>query len=100
MPTFRTSLSGWFHGKSPARPPRQPPPLVPCLASAEVEEEAFFSWLNPAYLDPETQGRDPHHRTRRHELDCVLCSGEIQSQFEESSEISLSRSGVKEDWGH
>ena len=36
----------------------------------EMDEDEFYSWLNPSYLDPETQG-------------------DIQSKFEESSEISL-----------
>ena len=35
-----------------------------------MDEDEFYSWLNPSYLDPETQG-------------------DIQSKFEESSEISL-----------
>ena len=68
----RMSLSGWFLGSySPSSSPRQPPPPSPYLATVELEEDKFFSWINPSYLNPETQV-------------------DIQSQFENSSEISLS----------
>jgi len=67
----RLSLSGWFHGKVPARAKREPPPSVAASLPQELDEAEFYRWLNPAYLDPETQS-------------------DIQTQFEESSEISLS----------
>jgi len=66
----RLSVGGWFHGPTLPRPSRPLPLSSPCLACVEMEEDQFYSWLNPAYLDPETQG-------------------DIQSKFEESSEISL-----------
>jgi len=66
----RLSVGGWFHGPTLPRPPRPSPPSSPCLTCVEIDEDVFYSWLNPAYLDPETQG-------------------DIQSKFEESSEISL-----------
>ena len=68
----RMSLSGWFRGKSKPNPPRAILPPAPLLSSIELDEDQFFSWINPSYLDPQTQG-------------------DIQSQFEESSEISLSQ---------
>ena len=68
----RLSLSGWFHGKSTARQPRSALAPSPYLTSLDLEEEHFYAWINPAYLDPETQG-------------------DIQTQFEENSEISLSQ---------
>ena len=68
----RISLSGWFHGKSAARQPRSCPAPGPYLASRDLEEDQFYSWINPVYLHPETQG-------------------DIQAQFEENSEISLSQ---------
>ena len=49
------SLSGWFHGKSAPRPERASLPFSPYLPSADLDEEKFYSWINPAYLDPETQ---------------------------------------------
>jgi len=66
----RLSLSGWFHGKSIPRPERVIPQQLPCVGYSEVDEELFFSWINPLFLDPQNQS-------------------EIQSNFEESSEISL-----------
>ena len=67
----RLSLSGWYHGKVPARAKRESPPSVAASLPQELDEAEFYRWLNPAYLDPETQS-------------------DIQTQFEESSEISLS----------
>ena len=68
----RLSLSGWFHGKSAPRQPRSSLAPSPYLSSLDLGEEEFFSWINPVYLEPETQG-------------------EIQAQFEENSEISLAQ---------
>ena len=68
----RLSLSGWFHGKSAPRKPRSSLAPSAFLPSLDLEEDEFFSWINPVYLEPETQG-------------------EIQSQFEENSEISLAQ---------
>jgi len=66
----RLSLGGWFHGTTGPRPPRPPPPRVPCLRAGDIPEEDFFAWINPAYLAPDTQA-------------------EVQTKFEETSEISL-----------
>jgi len=66
----RLSLGGWFHGKSLPRPHRVPPEKEPCMAHQEISEEEFFSWVNPIYLDVNTQS-------------------EVQTKFEETSEISL-----------
>jgi len=66
----RLSVGGWFHGPALPRPSRPLPPSSPLINYVEMEEDEFYSWLNPAYLDPETQG-------------------DIQTRFEESSEISL-----------
>ena len=67
----RLSLSGWFHGKSPVRNKREPPPSLAATSPQELDEAEFYRWMNPSYLDPETQS-------------------DIQTQFEESSEIGLS----------
>jgi len=75
----RLSLSGWFHGKSAPRKPRSSLAPSPYLTSLDLDEDQFFSWINPTYLDPETQG-------------------EIQSQFEENSEISLAQFLVGEQY--
>ncbi|XP_069822069.1 prolyl 3-hydroxylase OGFOD1 [Dendropsophus ebraccatus] len=66
----RLSVSGWFHGRSLARPPRclDPPPIrnphIPC------DHEILYEWINPAYLSYEYQSQ-------------------IQEEFEDSSEILL-----------
>jgi len=73
----RMSLSGWFHGKSAPRPERTSLPQSPYLPSVDLDEDTFYSWINPAYLNPETQG-------------------DIQTQFEDSSEISLNNFLVPE----
>jgi len=66
----RLSIGGWFHGPTLPRPSRTIPTSSPCIACLEIDEDQFYSWINPSYLDPETQG-------------------DIQTKFEESSEISL-----------
>jgi len=67
---IRLSLGGWFHGKSLPRPQRAPPVKEPCVEHQEISEDEFYSWVNPMYLDPNTQS-------------------EVQTKFEETSEISL-----------
>ena len=68
----RLSLGGWFHGKSLPRPERVPPEKEPCVEHQEISEEEFFSWINPMYMD-------------------VNLQSEVQTKFEETSEISLPR---------
>ncbi|XP_015925058.1 prolyl 3-hydroxylase OGFOD1 [Parasteatoda tepidariorum] len=64
----RTSISGWFHGPSIKRPdPYKETVLFKKPSTVTVDIE---SWINHAYLDPETQI-------------------EIRDSFEESSEIEL-----------
>ena len=48
-----------------AQAKREPPPSLVAISPQELEEAEFYRWMNPNYLDPETQ-------------------------FEQSSEISLS----------
>ena len=48
-----------------AQAKREPPPSLVAISPQELEEAEFYRWMNPSYLDPETQ-------------------------FEQSSEISLS----------
>ena len=68
----RLSIGGWFHGK----PYERPKPIfssdndIPTLESEEIDEDEFYAWINPMYLD----------------LDIQM---EINVKFEESSEISL-----------
>jgi len=67
----RLSLGGWFHGPPGLpRPHRVPPTRAPCLRAEDIPEEDFYSWIHPAYLAPDTQA-------------------EVQTKFEETSEISL-----------
>ena len=68
----RLSVGGWFRGASLPRPDRVPVPASPCLPAPhqDMEDQEFLDWLNPLYIQPDTQG-------------------DIQAQFEESSEISL-----------
>lgn len=68
----RMSIGGWFHAKPakrPALPPVKPEEKKLELAK-DINEEDFFSWVNPIYLDPVTQS-------------------EIQDSFESNSEINL-----------
>ena len=66
----RLSIGGWFHGSPYVRPQKiskaEPEPLEP----QEIDEDDFYSWINPMYLDLEIQT-------------------EISARFEDSSEISL-----------
>ncbi len=86
----RLSVGGWFHGTSIERPLKaEPVDLQPPQEPVDigkisniftqfqifqmffyVDEDEFYSWINPMYLDPDTQA-------------------EIQIRFETSSEISL-----------
>ncbi|ESO92501.1 hypothetical protein LOTGIDRAFT_120424, partial [Lottia gigantea] len=66
----RLSISGWFHG--PPLPRQSPhkehsPQLTPYIT---VDEDEFYSWINPVYLVPDVQG-------------------EISEKFESESEIQL-----------
>ncbi|XP_064605559.1 prolyl 3-hydroxylase OGFOD1-like [Liolophura sinensis] len=66
----RLSVSGWFHGPPIDRPQPHsevPSPLEPCLT---VDEQLFYQWINPQYLDINVQS-------------------EIQDRFETESEIEL-----------
>jgi Rps23 Pro-64 3,4-dihydroxylase Tpa1-like proline 4-hydroxylase len=67
----RLSISGWFHGTSAPWPKRMTMPAKIREKPADIDEDDFFEWINPLYLDPVTQS-------------------EIQENFEHSSEISLS----------
>ncbi|XP_061181742.1 prolyl 3-hydroxylase OGFOD1-like [Saccostrea echinata] len=51
----RLSISGWFHGPRVDRPPPYVETLpAPCLPIS-IEEDEFYSWINPQYLDTVTQ---------------------------------------------
>ena len=51
----RLSIGGWFHGSPYVRPQKifkaEPEPLEP----HEIDEDDFYSWINPMYLDLEIQ---------------------------------------------
>ena len=67
----RLSVGGWFHGEPYKRPPRiVKEDLIPALNAEDIDEDEFYAWINPMYLDPEIQM-------------------EINTKFEETSEISL-----------
>ncbi|XP_078527691.1 prolyl 3-hydroxylase OGFOD1 [Lissotriton helveticus] len=66
----RLSVSGWFHGPSLQRPPRYIEPSLPRNPHIPHDHEILFEWINPTYLDVESQAR-------------------VQEEFEESSEILL-----------
>nr|XP_020460866.1 prolyl 3-hydroxylase OGFOD1 [Monopterus albus] len=66
----RLSLSGWFHGPSLERPPRQVEPLVPRSPHLPRDETLLLEWVNPVYLD-------------------ISYQEQIQEEFEDSSEIQL-----------
>ncbi|XP_059145814.1 prolyl 3-hydroxylase OGFOD1-like [Physella acuta] len=66
----RLSISGWFHGTPVTRPPVYVEPLPPALPYGSIDEDIFYSWLNPIYLDIEVQA-------------------DIRTKFEAESEIEL-----------
>ncbi|NXT19529.1 OGFD1 hydroxylase, partial [Syrrhaptes paradoxus] len=66
----RLSVSGWFHGLSIARPPRHVEAPLPRSPHIPYDHEILYEWINPVYLDMDTQAQ-------------------IQEEFEEQSEILL-----------
>ncbi|XP_034281363.1 prolyl 3-hydroxylase OGFOD1 [Pantherophis guttatus] len=66
----RLSVSGWFHGPSVARPPRRIEPRIPRSPHIPRDHEILYDWINPVYLDMDSQAR-------------------IQEEFEDRSEILL-----------
>ena len=61
---------GWFHGKPYERPSKEQIETDELLEPEDIDEDDFYSWINPMYLEPDIQA-------------------EISAKFEESSEISL-----------
>nr|CAH0107368.1 unnamed protein product [Daphnia galeata] len=66
----RLSVSGWFHGKPFKRPPTYIEPVKYLSKPEDMDEDDFYTWISPAYLDPSTQG-------------------DVQSTFSDKSEIQL-----------
>jgi prolyl 3-hydroxylase /prolyl 3,4-dihydroxylase len=66
----RLSIGGWFHAKGVERPEKVIEPTIPLELPIDIDEDNFFEWVNPMYLDPLTQL-------------------EIRENFESSSEICL-----------
>ncbi|XP_010986753.3 prolyl 3-hydroxylase OGFOD1 [Camelus dromedarius] len=66
----RLSISGWFHGPSVSRPPNYFEPPIPRSPHIPQDHEILYDWINPTYLNMEYQGQ-------------------IQEEFEETSEILL-----------
>lgn len=67
----RLSINGWFHADELIiRPPPYVEPPIALESPGDIDSVEFFSWINPMYLDPETQLQ-------------------IQEAFEDSSELSL-----------
>ncbi|XP_033118300.1 prolyl 3-hydroxylase OGFOD1-like [Anneissia japonica] len=66
----RLSISGWFHGETISRPPPYIEPRKIRTPYQEIEEEIFYDWISPLYLDLENQT-------------------EIMDRFQEDSEIQL-----------
>ncbi|KAM6979800.1 prolyl 3-hydroxylase OGFOD1 [Aplochiton taeniatus] len=66
----RLSLSGWFHGPSLARAPMYREPSIPRNSHLPRDETLLLEWVNPLYLD-------------------VSYQGQVQTEFEDSSEIQL-----------
>uniref|UniRef100_UPI00398EA834 prolyl 3-hydroxylase OGFOD1 isoform X2 n=1 Tax=Pristiophorus japonicus TaxID=55135 RepID=UPI00398EA834 len=73
----RLSVSGWFHGPLQERPPRYIEPLSPQCPHIECDEQIFYDWINPIYLD-------------------ISAQAQIQEEFEEKSEILLKNFFKKE----
>lgn len=68
----RLSIGGWFHGQPYQRPdkPERNDDINDKLEPIDIDEDEFYAWINPTYLDPEIQA-------------------EVSAKFEETSEISL-----------
>ena len=64
------SVGGWFHGKPYERPSKEQIETDELLEPEDIDEDDFYSWINPMYLEPDIQA-------------------EISAKFEDSSEISL-----------
>nr|XP_020661773.1 prolyl 3-hydroxylase OGFOD1 [Pogona vitticeps] len=66
----RLSVSGWFHGPPVARPPRHVELPLPQSPHIPHDHEILYDWINPVYLDIDSQAQ-------------------IQEEFEDRSEILL-----------
>ncbi|NWR34656.1 OGFD1 hydroxylase, partial [Tachuris rubrigastra] len=66
----RLSVSGWFHGPAELRPTRHTEAPLPRSPHIPCDHEILYEWINPVYLDMESQAQ-------------------IQEEFEERSEILL-----------
>ncbi|XP_040471746.1 prolyl 3-hydroxylase OGFOD1 [Falco naumanni] len=66
----RLSVSGWFHGPSIVRPARHVEAALPRSPHIPYDHEILYEWINPVYLDMDSQAQ-------------------IQEEFEERSEILL-----------
>uniref|UniRef100_A0A8D0GDX9 Prolyl 3-hydroxylase OGFOD1 n=1 Tax=Sphenodon punctatus TaxID=8508 RepID=A0A8D0GDX9_SPHPU len=66
----RLSVSGWFHGPSVTRPPRYTESLLPRNPHIPYDHEILYEWINPVYLDMDSQAQ-------------------IQEEFEDRSETLL-----------
>ncbi|XP_075289899.1 prolyl 3-hydroxylase OGFOD1 [Opisthocomus hoazin] len=66
----RLSVSGWFHGPSMVRPARHVEAPLPRSPHIPYDHEILYEWINPVYLDMDSQAQ-------------------IQEEFEDRSEILL-----------
>uniref|UniRef100_A0A2D4P115 Prolyl 3-hydroxylase OGFOD1 n=1 Tax=Micrurus surinamensis TaxID=129470 RepID=A0A2D4P115_MICSU len=66
----RLSVSGWFHGPSVARSPCHVEPRIPRSPHVPRDHEILYDWINPVYLDMDSQAQ-------------------IQEEFEDRSEMLL-----------
>ncbi|XP_027571866.1 prolyl 3-hydroxylase OGFOD1 isoform X1 [Pipra filicauda] len=66
----RLSVSGWFHGPAVPRPTRHAEAPLPRSPHIPYDHEILYEWINPVYLDMDSQAQ-------------------IQEEFEERSEILL-----------
>ncbi|KAK5873922.1 hypothetical protein PBY51_018920 [Eleginops maclovinus] len=66
----RLSLSGWFHGPSLERPPRNIEAPIPRSPHLPRDETLLLEWVNPVYME-------------------ITYQEQIQEEFEENSEIQL-----------
>ena len=68
--TLNLFVGGWFHGNPYERPSKEQIETDELLEPEDIDEDDFYSWINPMYLEPDIQA-------------------EISAKFEDSSEISL-----------
>ncbi|XP_068249664.1 prolyl 3-hydroxylase OGFOD1 [Palaemon carinicauda] len=80
---IRLSINGWFHGPNIKRPSKQVVPPREFLSPVNFDEDEFYAWINPTYLDADTQRqiRKKFQSDSEIELESFIC----EEKYEELS---------------